>query len=199
VTLFGPVHARYVHPRRTDVLSTHLADLVPRGATVVDVGAGDGLIDKKLLERRPDLEITAVEVLVRPVQHVQVQPFDGTHLPHEDESVDAVLLVDVLHHATDPLGLLEEARRVARATIVVKDQIAEDVLARETLHLMERLANRQHGISIPAQFWNRREWESAFARLDLRVEEWRDRLGLYPFPANLVFERGFHFIARLAV
>jgi SAM-dependent methyltransferase len=199
VTLFGAVHARYVHPRRTNVLTAHIADLLPHGATVVDVGAGDGLIAKKLEDRRPDLELTAVEVLVRPVQHVRVQAFDGTHLPHDDASVDAVLLVDVLHHATDPIGLLEEARRVARATIVVKDQIAEGVLARETLHLMERLANSQHGISIPAQFWSRREWESAFARVDLRVEEWRGRLGLYPFPANLVFERGFHFIARLAV
>jgi SAM-dependent methyltransferase len=199
MTLFGAVHARYVHPRRTDILSAHLADLLPPGATVVDVGAGDGLIDKKLQDQRPDLEITALEVLVRPVQHVRVQPFDGTHLPQDDESVDAVLLVDVLHHATDPLALLEEARRVARATIVVKDQIAEDALARETLHLMERLANRQHGISIPEQFWSRGEWESAFARIDLRVEEWRGRLGLYPFPANLVFERGLHFMARLAV
>jgi SAM-dependent methyltransferase len=199
VRLFGPVHARYVHPRRTDVLSAHLADLLPRGSRVVDIGAGDGLIDKKLQDRRPDLEVTAVEVLLRPVQHVRVESFDGGRLPHDDESFDAVLLVDVLHHATDPLGLLEEARRVARATIVVKDQMAEGVLARQTLHLMERLANTEHGISIPAQFWSRSEWESAFAHVDLRVEEWRGRLGLYPLPANLVFERGFEFIARLGV
>lgn len=197
--LFGPVHSQYVHPRRTEVLSAHLADLLPHGATVVDIGAGDGLIDKKLQDRRPDLEVTAVEVLVRPVQHVRVEAFDGSRLPHEDESFDAVLLVDVLHHATDPLGLLEEARRVARATIVVKDQMAEGVLARQTLHLMERLANTEHGISIPAQFWSRREWDSAFAEVNLRVEDWRGRLGLYPLPANLVFERGFHFIARLGV
>jgi SAM-dependent methyltransferase len=193
------VHARYVHPRRTDVLTAHLADLVPQDATVLDIGAGDGLITKKLQDRRPDLAVTAVEVLLRPVQHVRVELFDGTHLPHEDHSFDAAILVDVLHHAPDPLRLLGEARRVARNTIVIKDEMAEGVLSRQTLHLMERLANTQHGISIPATFWGRHDWDSAFATLDLRVDEWRDRLGLYPLPANLLFERGFHFIARLRV
>jgi len=199
MTLFGVVHSRYVHPRRTDVLSRHLAELLPRDATVVDIGAGDGLVTRKLGDRRPDLELTALEVLIRPDGHVPVRPFDGRRVPYADGSFDAAVLVDVLHHADDPLRLLGEARRVARRAIVVKDELAEGIGARRTLHLMERLANTRHGISIPATFWSRAEWRSAFARLDLRVEEWRDRVGLYPFPASLVFERGFHFVALLAV
>jgi SAM-dependent methyltransferase len=199
VTIFDVVHARYVHPRRTNVLSAHLADLLPRDVKVVDIGAGDGLITRKLHDRRPDLRVTALEVLVRPVQHVRLELFDGHHLPYEDDSFDAAVLVDVLHHATDPVGLLEEARRVARSTIVVKDEMAAGLLSSKVLHLMERLANTRHGISIPATFWSYGEWRSTFDRLDLRIEEWRDRLGLYPFPANLVFEDGFHFMARLRV
>jgi SAM-dependent methyltransferase len=199
MSVFGAVHTRYVHPRRTDVLSAHLAELLPRDATVLDIGAGDGLITAKLQDRRPDLTVTALEVLLRPDQHVEVELFDGSHLPHEDDSFDAAILVDVLHHAPDPLELLTEARRVARDTIVVKDEIATGLLADRTLHLMERLANTRHGISIPATFWSREEWDGAFSRLNLQVEEWRGRLGLYPVPANLLFERRFHFVARLRV
>jgi len=199
MSVFGLVHDRYVHPRRTNVLSAHLAELLPREATVLDIGAGDGLITKKLQDSRPDLTLTALEVLLRPAPHVHVELFDGTHLPQEDDSFDAAMLVDVLHHAPEPLELLAEARRVARDTIVIKDEIATGLLADRTLHLMERLANTRHGISIPATFWARDDWAAAFARLNLHVEEWRGRLGLYPVPANLFFERRFHFVARLRV
>ncbi len=198
MTLFGRVHEGYVHRRRTDVLAAQLAGLLPPDASVLDVGTGDGLIARKVLDRRGDLTLTAVEVLVRPDQHVPVEPFDGRTLPYGDASFDAVTLVDVLHHADDPAGLLGEAKRVSRGGVVVlKDVMAEGALSTETLHLMERLANTAHGISIPDTFWRREEWEAAFVQLGLEVESWNGRLGLYPFPASFVFERRFHFLALL--
>jgi SAM-dependent methyltransferase len=186
-----------VHERRTDVLSRHLADLLPPDASALDVGAGDGLLASKLLARRPDLQLSAVEVLARPHAHVPVELFDGRHLDLPDGSVDAVLLVDVLHHATDPLELLQEARRVAREAILVKDATTRGLFARATLSLMERLANTPHGISIPETFWSEKQWEDAFSRLELHVDVRRTRLGLYPWPACLVFERSFQFLVRL--
>ena len=41
------------------------------------------------------------------------------------------------------------------------------------------------------------QWQWAYAALELRVIENRTRLGLYPWPASLVFERGLHFMAVL--
>ena len=40
--------------------------LMPRDAHVLDVGTGDGLIAAALAERRPDLRIEGIDVLVRP-------------------------------------------------------------------------------------------------------------------------------------
>lgn len=197
MSLFDRVHDGYVHRRRTDVLAQQIAALVPPDASVLDVGSGDGLIARKVLDRRPDLRLRAVEVLVRPDQHVPVEQFDGRSLPFPESSFDAVTLVDVLHHADDAVALLGEASRVSRGIVVVKDVMAEGALSTQTLHLMERLANAAHGISIPDTFWTREEWDAAFARLGLTVELWQGHLGLYPFPASLVFERRFHFVARL--
>lgn len=195
--IFDRFHDGYVHRRRTDVLAARVAALIPADASALDVGTGDGLIARKILDRRPDVSLRALEVLVRPDQHVAVEPFDGETLPFPDESFDVVLLVDVLHHATDPWALLGEATRVSRGLMVVKDVMAEGVLARETLHAMERIANTSHGISIPYTFPRRREWDFELNRLDLTVESWNGRLGLYPFPANLVFERRMHFLVAL--
>ena len=66
------------------------------------------------MRQRPDLEITGVDVLVRPKNHIPVQLFDGRQLPFPDQSFDAVMFVDVLHHTDDPSVLLREAKRVAR-------------------------------------------------------------------------------------
>ena len=35
--------------------------------------------------------------------------------------------------------------------------------------------------------------------LDLSITGWDEQIGLYPFPANLLFGRKLHFIATLAV
>jgi len=53
--------------RRHLLNSAQLADFVPRGAQVVDVGAGAGLPGIPLLLARPDLSMTLVEPMLRRV------------------------------------------------------------------------------------------------------------------------------------
>lgn len=61
-----------IGPRESDRLwdrhvlnSVAMADLVPHGASVIDVGSGAGLPGIPLAIRRPDLEITLLEPLLR--------------------------------------------------------------------------------------------------------------------------------------
>jgi hypothetical protein len=44
----------------------------------------------------------------------------------------------------------------------------------------------------------RRSSAGAFAELNLSIEAVRRRLGLYPWPWTLIFEKRMHFILRLA-
>ena len=186
-----------VFTRRIEVLTTHFADLLPADAAVLDVGAGDGLLAKRLMERRPDVRIQGVDVLVRPETSIPVREFDGTTLPFPDRSVDAVMMVDVVHHAANQSALMREVARVARRAVAIKDHFARGLFAHATLRFMDWVGNARYGVSLPYAYWTPRQWDAAFRDANLRVVQQRERLGLYPWPANLVFERGLHFIAVL--
>lgn len=180
-------------------LAALLTDAVPPDAHVLDVGSGDGALAYQLAQRRPDIRLRAVDVLVRPASVIPVEYFDGSRLPCADASVDAVILVDVLHHTDDPRILLAEARRVTRRRVVIKDHARDGLWARQTLQVMDWVGNAHAGVALPYTYWSRQEWQDAFAALDLRVSRWTQDLGLYPFPASLVFERSLHFLAVLNV
>jgi SAM-dependent methyltransferase len=191
------VHGDWVHDRRAHVLGRHLADVTPRGARVLDVGCGDGLIGALVQTHGSDLEVTGIDIGVREQTHIPVREFDGMSIPYSDDELDVVMLVDVLHHADDPQRLLGEAARVARRAVVLKDVTPLGPLSDTTLRFMDWVGNARHGVPLPYNFWSQEQWRRAFAELNLSVAELRRRLGIYPAPWNLLFEKRMHFIARL--
>jgi SAM-dependent methyltransferase len=197
MTLLGGMHTRYVHGRRVERLGEQFAALLPANASVLDVGCGDGRLARLVGERRADLQLRGVDVLVRPDTAIPVEPFDGRVIPFADHSLDALMFADVLHHADDPLALLREAARTARKAVVIKDHLREGVGANVTLRFMDWVGNARYGVALPYRYWNRREWQDAFAAARLVVEHWQERLSLYPLPASWLFDRSLHFVARL--
>lgn len=191
-------HERYVFRRRIQRLASILCSVIPANARVLDVGAGDGSLDKLLMQRRPDISVTGLDVLVRPQTAIPVQQFDGSHFPFPDQSWDVVMFVDVLHHTGETLSLLKEAARVGGA-IVIKDHLDEGVASNRTLRFMDYIGNAHHGVALPYDYWPRRKWQSAFHEVGLQPVLWHDRLGLYPVPLTFWFDRSLHFVTRLEV
>jgi SAM-dependent methyltransferase len=194
--MLGSAHQRLVYGRRIDVLTRHFAALLPRDTTVLDVGSGDGLLARRVMELRPDLDIRGVDVLLRPQSHIPVELFDGVRLPFRDREFGAAMMVDVLHHASEQEAILREMARVARA-VVIKDHLVQGWLAHPTLRFMDWVGNVRHGVALPYAYWTPERWAGAFASVGLRTVQRRDQLGLYPWPASLLFDRGLHFIAVL--
>jgi SAM-dependent methyltransferase len=193
------VHGKAVFNRRVEVLSRHLADMIPRGGgSLLDLGAGDGSIASRIGAQHPGLEVQGVDVLLRPVTHIPVTLYDGTTLPFEDDSFDWVTIIDVLHHTDDPGTVLGEAARVARRGVLVKDHLREGVLAGTTLRAMDWVGNRGHGVRLPYNYLNETEWDAVLARCGLVARERRTALSLYPPVVDSVFGRRLHFIARYA-
>jgi SAM-dependent methyltransferase len=197
VSIVGGLHANLVFQRRIRVLSRHIAPLLPREASVLDVGCGDGLLGRTIRNARPDVTLTGLDVLVRPTTHIPVQEFDGRSIPMGNRSVDVVLLVDVLHHADDPLSLLAEIARVARKAIIIKDHVQAGWVDRQTLRIMDWTGNASHGVALPYNYWTAGEWTLALQRIGAAIETWETDLGLYPWPASMLFDRQLHFVARV--
>lgn len=195
--LIGLLHDRHVVGRRVRRLADQLAELLPANTDVLDIGCGDGLIARELVLRRADVAIRGLDVLVRPDAAIPVDPFDGSHVPLDNGSVGTAILVDVLHHAEDPTGLLREACRVSRDAVIIKDHLRDSALASLTLRVMDWVGNARHGVALPYRYWSSGQWQRAFAETGLRVDHFTTNLRLYPMPASLIFDRELHFIARL--
>lgn len=194
----GALHHNLVLDRRVAVLARWFAELAPREARILDVGCGDGLLASRLLSRRPDLAIDGVDVLVREHTHIPVREFDGTTLPFADQSYDAVLFSDVLHHTGDPLILQQEAYRVASGHVLIKDHFVKGFAAATRLRLMDWVGNARFGVSLPYNYWREHQWTEAWHAIGLRRERIVTNLGLYPEPFNRILGGQLHFVARLA-
>jgi len=106
-------------------------------------------------------------------------------------------LIDVLHHTADIERLLAEAKRVSRNAIILKDHVSKGLLDDSTLRFMDWIGNARHGISLPYNYWTEEQWHRAFENLKLSIHYWDADIGLYSWPATLLFDRSLHFIATL--
>lgn len=195
--MFGTVHGKLVFDRRIRRLAAAIAERLPRDARVLDVGCGSGDLAALVMQLRPDLHIEGIDVLVRPETAIPVHAYDGAHIPFEDNSFDAAMVIDVLHHTDDPESVLAEIARVA-PTVVIKDHLRDGIAAGPTLRFMDWVGNASHGVRLPYNYLSQREWKAIWTRLHLGAGAFVTRLALYPRPFSWFFDRGLHFVAVLS-
>ena len=146
-------------------MALEIARVVKRGATVLDVGCGNGFIAHHLtglLKSR----VIGLDVTNFTSASIDYIPYDGRHFPVSDQSVDAVLLCYVLHHAHDAALVLNEVRRVLRKdgrVIVYEDNPSS---------WLDRAVCWSHNL----------QWQARTGRCTFQLEsEWRETFSLSGF------------------
>ena len=102
---------------------------------VLDIGAGDGLITHLVGAR--GIEYEAEGVRLAQEKGVDVIRGDAYNLPFEDNSFEAVMMIDVLEHLDDPVKALKEARRVAPILYVNTPPKKDDGTLTDKFHIQE--------------------------------------------------------------
>ena len=92
-------------------MALEIARILPRKSRVLDVGCGNGFIAHHL-SAMVGTDVIGIDLDAKTQAAIDYRQFDGKSFPVPDNSVDAVLLCYVLHHAQDLSIVLKELQRV---------------------------------------------------------------------------------------
>ncbi len=142
------------------------------GASVLDVGCGEGHVLSELSTRGAG-EIAGVDIVdIRANRDVPFQLYDGRTLPFPDRRFDLVMLSFVLHHVPDDgkLPLLREALRVSRGKVFIVEDTPVTPLDRAVSHRHGESYRRKIGSRAPFGFLTAGEWGWLFRGMGLEAE-----------------------------
>jgi len=191
-------HSKFIYNRRMSQLHNHISEIIKKHniKQILDVGAGDGKIDSMIMEDT-DVSITGIDVLVRDTTYIPVEEYDGSHIQKEDNSVDTLMLIDVLHHTENPEAVFKEVCRVSNKYIIIKDHVLDGFISYLKLRLMDYAGNSRFHVNLPYNYLKQKRWTQMFNANHLRIVEYKTDLNLYKGLCHLLFDSDLHFVMLL--
>jgi SAM-dependent methyltransferase len=148
-------------------MAQEIARVLPYGSEVLDIGCGNGFIAHHLSAM---LGTTAVGIDLgySAEAPIDYRRYDGTQFPLMDDSVDAVLLCYVLHHAQDVSDVLNEVRRVLRdgGLAVIYEDMPQSFWDKGVCWIHNR---QWRGRTGPCTFRREHEWRALFRTFDFEI------------------------------
>lgn len=144
----------------------HIEPFLPETGAILDIGSGRGMVTQILRERGYD--VIPLDVKDRSlIDSARPVLYDGNAIPFETERFDCALLLTVLHHTPDPIGVIREAARVARQILIIEDVYSNPVQKYLTLFTdsLFNLEFRGH----PHTNKTDPEWRCTFSDLGLEL------------------------------
>lgn len=140
------------------------------GKTLLDVGAGNCKV-AALVKEKAGMGVTPIDVINYNATDLPLSLFNGEKIPFGQKIFDTVLVAMVLHHAENPLKLLQEAKRVANSRIIIIESVyfnkEHKAFAAFTDWMYNRVLN--HGVNCPFNFQTPKGWESTFRQFGMKI------------------------------
>lgn len=193
---FAQHHERITLPR-AERLRAALSRQIGRASSLLDVGAGDGVIAKSVGDAIGAERVEGVDVILRKKRVIDIREYDGSSLPYADRSFEAVTISDVLHHCEDAEVVLRECLRVASRLVVIKDHFAYGPLSQTVLYLMDVVGNARDAIPSPGHYFEPHEWVAMIERAGGRLTGLEWPFALHDLPWRIIAPPALHFIAKV--
>lgn len=127
-------------------MALEIARMIPTGSQVLDVGCGNGFIAHHL-SAMLRTDVIGIDVMKATEAPINYRRYDREQFPFETNSVDAVLLCYVLHHAQDAGVVLREVRRVLRdgGLVIIYEDIPQSFWDQGVCWIHNRMWQRRTG------------------------------------------------------
>lgn len=138
----GAIALKYRVPKEVGYLIDLLKDRNPSSLSILEVGAGDGLSSKMVVDALKPKRYVATELSAEGVKKIralgiEAEQMDATSLKFDDASFDAVACFNVMHHVNDPRKMAREMLRVTREDFLLCESNALSI-PRRLLELTPR-------------------------------------------------------------
>jgi SAM-dependent methyltransferase len=172
-TTFHGIKRRWLRERRRRKvgraydMALEIARVLPSGSEILDMGCGNGFIAHHL-STLLRASVIGIDVMAATDAAIDYRQYDGVHIPLADNSVDAVLLCYVLHHAQDTAFLLREIKRVLQPSghVVIYEDIPQTVWDRFVCLTHDLRWRERTG---PCTFRDEAGWQSLFQEMGFEI------------------------------
>jgi SAM-dependent methyltransferase len=159
-------------------MALEIAQVIPSGRQVLDVGCGNGFIAHHLSALLGS-KVVGIDLSAHTSAPITYQPYNGVRFPVTDQTFDAILLCYVLHHAQDVRAILAEIRRTLRGEglVVIYEDMPETMIDQAVCWSHNLQWRRRTG---PCTFRLPAEWLALFQSAgfkitgERRLSRWRN-------------------------
>ena len=166
--------------QRSITFAKYLADLIPDGSHVLDFGCGNMYTVIQLLNHRPNLKITGIDIIrdqnlsdeILADKRLEFNIGSTKELPYENDRFDVSLALAALHHTPDPEYFLSELKRVVKSGghVILVEEMAINFLDKAYICVEDWLLNKmKEGVPVPLNFRYHKEYLQEFEKQGLKI------------------------------
>jgi len=160
VNLLRSIDEKLLFPLRINYLTQLLSPFLRDSEKILDLGSSDGRLAFNLSKILSKTDFVGVDMHVQPKTYIPIKKYDGKKLPFPDNSFDCVMIIDVLHHCNNPEEVLNEAKRVTRKHILIKDHYWNNKFDYLLLKYADYIGNKPYGVKLPYNFLRMNTWKN---------------------------------------